>query len=102
MQKRQVVKSDSKPVKFFVVVEGSRGTNGRITSAKMVYTSIERPEVLNADQTCFAMNLSVPVTAFDPLLCEMKIQPSDLIPSGIIAEVESWIVEDTSERDSSD
>lgn len=94
MQKRQSVKSDSKPVKFFVVVQGTRGTNGKITTASLAYTSLTKPTMLEADQTCFAMNISVPVVAFEPPVCEIAIESSALIPSAIIAEVESWIVND--------
>lgn len=101
MQKKHT-RSDTKPVKFFVVVKGNRGTNDRVANVNLEYACTTRPDVLTADQTCFEMKLDIPVSAFEYPTCSVSIQASDLIPHELIAEVGSWIVEDISERDSSD
>lgn len=88
------MKSDSKPVKFFLVIEGVRGTNGKISSVKLAHAALSRPKTLEENQTCFAMKLNVPVAAFEVPVYDINIEASDLIPHEIIAEVESWIVSD--------
>lgn len=99
MQKK-TARPDTKPVKFFVVVDGNRGTNDRVTNMALAYASATRPDVLAADQTCFEMKVDVPLSAFEYPTCNVSIQPSALIPHEMIAEVQSWIVEEN-DRDSS-
>lgn len=95
--KRQARMSDSKPVKFFLTLQGNRGTNGKITSVAMCDATTEKPQIVEENQTVLALKINVPVTAFDPPVYELTVD--SLVPEEMKAEVEMWIQSD--ERDSS-